>query len=79
MMAAEDAASKSVNSKKRTRDADDDAEDASKRSREVVVGGNGDATKKGPKEGDVTINDDEAALYDRQIRLWGLDGQQRWA
>lgn len=26
----------------------------------------------------VTITEDEAALYDRQIRLWGLDAQKRW-
>ena len=25
------------------------------------------------------ITEDEAALYDRQIRLWGLDAQKRWA
>lgn len=25
-----------------------------------------------------TLTDDEAQLYDRQIRLWGLDGQQRY-
>lgn len=24
-----------------------------------------------------TITEDEAALYDRQIRLWGLDAQKR--
>lgn len=24
-----------------------------------------------------TITEDEAALYDRQIRLWGLDAQRR--
>ena len=24
------------------------------------------------------ITEDEAALYDRQIRLWGLDAQKRW-
>jgi len=26
----------------------------------------------------VNITEDEAALYDRQIRLWGLDAQKRW-
>lgn len=25
-----------------------------------------------------TITEDEAALYDRQIRLWGLDAQRRY-
>ena len=25
----------------------------------------------------VNITEDEAALYDRQIRLWGLDAQRR--
>ena len=25
----------------------------------------------------VNITEDEAALYDRQIRLWGLDAQKR--
>lgn len=25
-----------------------------------------------------TITEDEAALYDRQIRLWGLDAQRRF-
>ena len=25
------------------------------------------------------ITEDEAALYDRQIRLWGLDAQRRFA
>lgn len=25
-----------------------------------------------------TITEDEAALYDRQIRLWGLDAQKRY-
>jgi len=25
-----------------------------------------------------TISEDEAALYDRQIRLWGLDAQRRY-
>ena len=25
----------------------------------------------------VAISEDEAALYDRQIRLWGLDAQRR--
>ena len=25
-----------------------------------------------------TITEDEAALYDRQIRLWGLDAQKRF-
>ena len=24
-----------------------------------------------------SISEDEAALYDRQIRLWGLDAQKR--
>lgn len=24
------------------------------------------------------ITDDEAAIYDRQIRVWGLDAQKRW-
>ncbi|KZT44414.1 hypothetical protein SISSUDRAFT_1038925 [Sistotremastrum suecicum HHB10207 ss-3] len=27
--------------------------------------------------GEIKITEDEAALYDRQIRLWGLDAQQR--
>jgi len=27
----------------------------------------------------LAITEDEAALYDRQIRLWGLDAQKRWA
>lgn len=27
---------------------------------------------------EVTISEAEAALYDRQIRLWGLDAQKRW-
>ena len=26
-----------------------------------------------------SISEDEAALYDRQIRLWGLDAQKRYA
>ncbi len=26
----------------------------------------------------VVITEDEAALYDRQIRLWGLDAQKRY-
>ena len=26
-----------------------------------------------------TITDDEKAIYDRQIRLWGLDAQNRFA
>ena len=26
----------------------------------------------------VSITEDEAALYDRQIRLWGLDAQKRY-
>jgi hypothetical protein len=25
-----------------------------------------------------TLTEDEAALYDRQIRLWGLDAQRRY-
>ena len=25
-----------------------------------------------------TLTEDEAALYDRQIRLWGLDAQKRY-
>ena len=29
------------------------------------------------KETAPTITEDEAALYDRQIRLWGLDAQRR--
>ncbi len=29
-----------------------------------------------PKEQKLT--EDEAKLYDRQIRLWGVDGQQRF-
>lgn len=28
-------------------------------------------------EVEVNITEDEAALYDRQIRLWGLDAQKR--
>ena len=27
---------------------------------------------------ELAITEDEAALYDRQIRLWGLDAQRRW-
>lgn len=27
---------------------------------------------------EVTISEAEAALYDRQIRLWGLDAQKRF-
>ena len=27
---------------------------------------------------EVMISEDEAALYDRQIRLWGLDAQKRY-
>ncbi|KAL5635896.1 hypothetical protein ACGC1H_004635 [Rhizoctonia solani] len=30
-----------------------------------------------PEKVPVSITEDEAALYDRQIRLWGLDAQQR--
>jgi len=26
----------------------------------------------------LTLTEDEAALYDRQIRLWGLDAQKRY-
>jgi ubiquitin-like 1-activating enzyme E1 A len=26
---------------------------------------------------EMNITEDEAALYDRQIRLWGLDAQRR--
>ena len=26
---------------------------------------------------EIHITEDEAALYDRQIRLWGLDAQRR--
>jgi hypothetical protein len=26
---------------------------------------------------DKVISEDEAALYDRQIRLWGIDAQRR--
>ena len=29
------------------------------------------------KQNGTTITEDEAALYDRQIRLWGLDAQKR--
>jgi len=31
----------------------------------------------GSKADPVQITEDEAAVYDRQIRLWGLDAQQR--
>lgn len=31
------------------------------------------------KESVKTFTDDEAALYDRQIRLWGVDAQKRYA
>lgn len=27
---------------------------------------------------DAVISEEEAAQYDRQIRLWGLDAQKRW-
>ena len=27
---------------------------------------------------DKNISEDEAALYDRQIRLWGVDAQKKW-
>lgn len=30
-------------------------------------------------EEEITISEAEAALYDRQIRLWGLDAQKRFA
>ena len=30
------------------------------------------------KESSAAITEAEAALYDRQIRLWGLDAQKRW-
>lgn len=38
-----------------------------------------DSTKNGrtTDEPVKTFTDDEAALYDRQIRLWGVDAQKR--
>ena len=62
-------------SKKRTRSDADESVEGAKRSKVAEDGA--DATK-APKDGEVAINDDEAALYDRQIRLWGMDGQQRY-
>jgi hypothetical protein len=32
----------------------------------------------GKKDTNLVINDEEAELYDRQIRLWGLDAQNRY-
>ena len=29
------------------------------------------------EEGKVSLSEKEAAIYDRQIRLWGLDAQKR--
>lgn len=37
-----------------------------------MVSENGDV-----KNDNKTFTDDEAALYDRQIRLWGVDAQKR--
>lgn len=35
------------------------------------------ASKRSPTMASAPISEHEAALYDRQIRLWGLDAQQR--
>lgn len=64
-------------SKKRTREGDAEEQDASKRAKKDDGVSEADASSKGVKPTEAVINDDEAALYDRQIRLWGLDGQQR--
>lgn len=80
-------------SRKRTRE-ESEYDETAKRSRPEEDTSNGNATKmdldksppesngapsKGKEPAEAVINDEEAALYDRQIRLWGLDGQQRSA
>lgn len=78
-MMATSTASAEEQSKKRTREDDEATDESTKRSKNAD-GDAGPASKsasKPTKDGEATINDDEAALYDRQIRLWGLDGQTR--
>ncbi|KAI9025585.1 hypothetical protein DFJ74DRAFT_705073 [Hyaloraphidium curvatum] len=64
-------------SKKRARESDGDEDDAPKRSKVAEDGAERAGTTNAP--GAKRIDDEEAQLYDRQMRLWGLDGQQRWS
>jgi hypothetical protein len=31
------------------------------------------------EEGSAVLTEQEAAVYDRQIRVWGVEAQRRWA
>ena len=51
---------------------------APERGRRGEVRGHPQLTRRAAMASAAPISEHEAALYDRQIRLWGLDAQQRF-